>query len=218
MVVRREETRLAVSASRAEGEKGNARERDRARGDRKIRVAIARDVVVARGYRARAGARARATAFALAMRNTREPWTRRTSSFSTGALGAALTAGADLEPPPTEGAEMEGSENEGSPAARFLVFFSGVGAFFFVWSSANCAAASALASACLSAIWPSSFIASAGCASMVSASAPATAEDLAWSAEDALATVCVRTFLGAATRAATTGVATRDIIASLKSV
>ena len=125
-----------------------------------------------------------------------------------------MTLGADLEPPPTEGAEMEGSDSEGRPTARFLVFFSGVGAFFFVWSSANCAAASALASADLSAIWPSSFIASAGCASMVSASAPATAEDLAWSAEDALATVCVRTFLGAATRAATTGVATRDIMAS----
>ena len=89
---------------------------------------------------------------------------------------------------------MEGSENEGRPAARFLVFGAAAGAFFFTWSSANCAAASALASACLSAIWPSSFIASAGCASMVSASAPATAEDLAWSAEDALATVCVRTF------------------------
>jgi hypothetical protein len=129
-----------------------------------------------------------------------------------------LTAGADLEPPPTEGAEMEGSDNEGRPAARFLVFGGAAGAFFFTWSSANSAAASALASDCLSAIWPSSFIASAGCASMVSASAPATAEDLAWSAEDALATVCVRTFLGAATRAATMGVATRDIIASLKSV
>lgn len=167
------------------------------------------------GGTARAPPRARATAFALAAREAEDSHgARRTSIFSAGALGAALTLGADLEPPPTEGAEMEGSDSEGRPTARFLVFFSGVGAFFFVWSSANCAAASALASEDLSAIWPSSFIASAGCASMVSASAPATAEDLAWSAEDALATVCVRTFLGAATRAATTGVATRDIMAS----
>ena len=73
-----------------------------------------------------------------------------------------MTAGADLEPPPTEGAEMEGSDNEGRPAARFLVFGGAAGAFFFTWSSANSAAASALASDCLSAIWPSSFIAAWG--------------------------------------------------------
>ena len=39
-----------------------------------------------------------------------------------------------------------------------------------------------------------------------------TAEDLAASATEALATVCVRAFLGAVTRARVTGVDTRDIM------
>lgn len=48
---------------------------------------------------------------------------------------------------------------------------------------------------------------------MVSASAPATAADLAASAAEALAVTVLRiAFLGAATRATESGVETRDII------
>ena len=125
--------------------------------------------------------------------------------------------GADLEAPPEgrEGAEKEGRETEGRPTARFLVSSPGAGAFFLARSSANSASARLFAAADLSpsAIWPSSDIAKAGWASMVSASAPATAWDLAVSEAEALAVTVLRTaFLGAATRAATMGVETRDII------
>ena len=122
-----------------------------------------------------------------------------------------------MEAPPEgrEGAEKEGREREGRPTARFLVFFTGAGAFFFARSSALRDAARSFAAADLSpsAIWPSSDAANAGWTSMVSASAPATAWDLAVSEADALAVTVLRTaFLGAATRAATMGVETRDII------
>ena len=124
--------------------------------------------------------------------------------------------GAALLPPPTEGAEKEGRDREGRPTARFLVFVGpgavALPAAFLFRSSAYSAAAMAVASEALSAIWPISVIASAGCAMMVSAKAPATAEDLAASATEALATVYVRAFLGAVTRARVTGVDTRDIM------
>ena len=110
----------------------------------------------------------------------------------------------------------EGDLGRGRPMARFLVLAGALAmdTFFLASRSAPREAASAAAAAFLSASAMTEIswtCASAGSARRVSASAPATADLEAPSAE-ALAWILRATFLGAAARATTTGVETRDII------
>lgn len=161
-----------------------------------------------------------------------------TSDF---AAGAACAVGAAFSPPPSLGREKEGAEMEALGAdgdARFLVF---VGLTPYVtilpsWASLATRsdwreraralalaflAASSPASATMAISWAAgagnaySMAATAGCAIMVRDTAPAMAALFAPSeAMEALTVILRAAFLGAVTRAATTGVATRDIIFS----